>query len=84
MLKNWDDIGIPVPIGMEGESGAVAGKQLIALEQCRRAACIIESVQQSRKCILREFAALLDKSRFGGSIFKRDFPADAIVPKFFW
>ena len=38
-----------------------AGK--LALEQCRRAACIIELVQQRRKCILGEFAALLDIRR---------------------
>ena len=37
------DIGIPVPIGMEGESGAITGNQLMALQQCRGVACIIYS-----------------------------------------
>ena len=77
------DIGIPVPIGMEGEPGAITGNQLMALEQCRRAACIIELVQQRRKCILGEFAALLDIRRFGGCILRRDSLADMEVTNFF-
>ena len=55
----------------------------MALEQCRRAACIIELVQQRRKCILGEFAALLDIRRFVGCILRRDSLADMEVTNFF-
>ena len=77
------DIGIPVLIGMEGESGAVTGNQLIAMEQCGRAAFIIELVQQSRKRLLGQFVGLLNMSRFGDSIFRCSFLAEVEVPKFF-